>query len=190
MQKIKIPATCWLSVFLISGYCYAQSTVGNPRVMQGPMIGATSTTSCTIWLRISGNFDAQIEYSEYNTMRNASLTKVQKATKEKDYILLFHIDSLKPDTEYYYRVRVNDDWDSYLRRIQPFRFKRLLPTGIAKISNWPTGHAPGFSPIGCNPSGTPSKKKIPTFLYGSGTISMVMRWILIYCLKNTCGNVK
>ncbi len=102
---------------------------GYPRLMQGPMVGAVSPTSATIWLRTSGEYAISIEVARDFEMQDATTTDAVTARKADDYTLVITVDGLKPATEYFYRVLVNGEGDRYLEEYPPFSFETAPPAG-------------------------------------------------------------
>lgn len=82
------------------------SLLGNPRLMQGPMIGDIRHDGLLIWVRLSGPYDALIEYSTDPGFAQPLRTSSQTATKSGDYALKFNLSSLPSSTAVYYRVWV------------------------------------------------------------------------------------
>jgi len=82
------------------------SKEGNPRLMQGPMMGWVSPDTATIWVRASGPFECLIEYSESEAFESPNKTAPLMAKKVDDYCLAFSLTGLKPQTQYFYRVIV------------------------------------------------------------------------------------
>ncbi len=117
------------SVAFTAFFCFflcnlsAQSKLGTPRLMQGPMLGATLPNSIYIWSRVSGPFPVQIEYSETKDFKKAKKSDIISAEKSKDYIVKINLTNLKAETSYYYRVLVNGKLEKYLKDEFPFQFK-------------------------------------------------------------------
>ncbi len=108
---------------------------GKPRVMLGPMLGATTPTSAKIWLRLSGDyFDAAVQVTDephaaIPVWRDAA---VVRAAEADDFTTVASLEGLKPGRRYGYRLRVDGDADRYLRRLPPFAFK-TAPEGPARF---------------------------------------------------------
>lgn len=106
----------------------AQSTRGYPRLMQGPMMGATTPRSATIWLRGSGAFHYQVAYGRSPYLEDAQRTTPVKASRGDDYVVTVQLDSLRPGTAYYYWILAEGEEATYLDDLQPFRFQTAPPT--------------------------------------------------------------
>lgn len=110
-----------------------QSRHGTPRLMQGPLIGSVTPTSALIWTRASGSFPVLIEYATDKDMAGAQKSPAIEATSEDDYVAILHLDDLRPNTRYYYKVHVDGREANYLATIQPFEFK-TAPADRARFS--------------------------------------------------------
>ncbi len=105
-HKMKIRYIILLTIPVILGAeLFSQNSIGYPRFMQGPMMGAVGPNEITIWGRLNGTFSGEIEY---DTAKDFSQSKKQAlaATKEEDYVLKWKLTGLNPDTRYYYRFKV------------------------------------------------------------------------------------
>jgi alkaline phosphatase D len=92
-------------------------TFGYPRLLQGPMLGAASPGSLTVWARASGEYPIAVQYALTPDMANARTSPAMQARLENDLTVVVKVDGLKPGTTYWYRVLVNGEVDRY--RIQP-----------------------------------------------------------------------
>lgn len=97
---------------------YAAAT-GYPRLLDGPMIGATTPTSFTVWSRASGAFDIAVEYATRRDFADARRTAPVAATLDNDLCTRVEVTGLQPDTAYYYRVLTDGIGD----RHQPLPFR-------------------------------------------------------------------
>src|SRR5687768_567364 len=92
--------------------------LGYPRLLEGPMVGAPSPTSFTVWARASDALDVQMEYSADRNFTNALRTPVIRAEAARDLITVHTAQGLKPSTTYYYRMLIDGARD----RIAPVPF--------------------------------------------------------------------
>ena len=106
---------------------------GYPRVLHGPMIGATTTHSIKIWVRLSGDYESLIEYSDRADFSSLKRTVPQKASAETEYILEFTLSDLPADTIIYYRVVVDGVVPRDHQPLLPFVTK-TAPAGPAAFS--------------------------------------------------------
>lgn len=106
---------------------------GSPRVMVGPMVGAVTPDSVPIWVQLSGDyFDALVEYTTDPVGGPWQRTQPQRARAEDNWTLVLHMEGLRPDTTYHYRVIVNGKQDKYLRDTPPQRV-RTAPASPARF---------------------------------------------------------
>lgn len=101
----------------------AQDPDGYPRLMQGPLLGAVAPDGILVWARAAGPWTVQIRYADNPRFDNALLTPPQTARREDDYCLTLALSGLRPDTTYFYEVRVGGEPDTYLRDLPPFSFR-------------------------------------------------------------------
>jgi alkaline phosphatase D len=97
---------------------YAAAT-GYPRLLDGPMVGATTPGSFTIWSRASGAFDVAVEYATRRDFSDAKTTAPVAATQDDDLCTRVEVSGLAPDTAYYYRIKTDGAGD----RHQPLPFR-------------------------------------------------------------------
>jgi alkaline phosphatase D len=101
---------------------------GYPRLMEGPMIGATTPDSITFWGRASGEFDVAVEYSTDRNFTSPAQSAPVRATAATDHTVRIAVAGLAPATRYYYRLLVDGIADRY--RLTPF-VTRTAPAGAA-----------------------------------------------------------
>jgi alkaline phosphatase D len=95
------------------------AALGYPRLLQGPMIGATTPDSFTVWSRASGELAVAVEYATDRAFANAKTTEAVVASAGSNLTTCLTVGGLKPDTEYWYRVKVDGIDD----RHQPVAYK-------------------------------------------------------------------
>lgn len=83
------------------------ATLGYPRLLDGPMIGATTPGSFRVWSRASGAFGVAVEYATQRDFSDARTTASAAATQENDLCTTVEVTGLKPDTDYFYRVKTD-----------------------------------------------------------------------------------
>lgn len=87
--------------------------LGYPRLLQGPMVGATTPDSLTIWTRATGQFGVAIQYATRPDFADAQTTAPVATTETNDLVAKITIPNLKPDTDYWYRVKADGVDDRY-----------------------------------------------------------------------------
>jgi alkaline phosphatase D len=101
---------------------------GYPRLMEGPMIGATFADSITFWGRASGEFDVEVEYSANSFFGATQKSAPVRARAADDFTVRITVGGLAPATRYFYRLLVDGIPDRY--RLTPF-VTRTAPAGAA-----------------------------------------------------------
>ncbi|MGA0054159.1 MAG: alkaline phosphatase D family protein [Steroidobacteraceae bacterium] len=114
-------ATGWLELLRAQTY---------PRILQGPMLGDTTSDSTIIWMRASDAHRIEVEYSLDPTMKGATRSVAVNASADQDYIVRIPLQGLAPATAYSYRVLLDGKPDRYARSPRVFR---TLPTGNAPL---------------------------------------------------------
>jgi len=138
LRRSILGATIGLLFFAPVAGAATRSEVGYPRVMQGPMVGAVSAHDARIWVRLSGEYPVVVEYGADFRLTSFQTTEPVVAAKANDYTVVITIRDLKPATEYFYRLKVNNGLDRYLRDYPPFTFK------TAPMAGAPTGFRVAF----------------------------------------------
>jgi len=104
------------------------AAVGYPRTLQGPMVGAPTPTSISIWTRVSGAFDVELEVSPDRSFSEVRRSAPVRADASNDFCAIVRVDGLNPATRYFYRLRIDGVYDRYL----PLPFAtRTAPRGRA-----------------------------------------------------------
>ena len=102
--------------------------LGYPRSVEGPMVGAPGPRHFTIWVRASGAFPVQLEYSTDREFATFEATAPVTAGPASDFCVVLRAERLRPATQYYYRLRFAGEID----RHQPLPFRtRTAPEGRA-----------------------------------------------------------
>ena len=112
----------------------ARSSTGYRRILQGPMVGAVSPESITIWVRLNGSFPCSLEVAADSGFEDPLISQ-KRATDDQDYTLRLSMTGLEPDTTYFYRVKVDGKLDRYQRGQPPYRARTApLPTDTTQFS--------------------------------------------------------
>ncbi len=106
------------------------AALGYPRLLEGPMVGAASADSITLWGRANGDFDVDVEYSTDPNFGSSTISAPVQATAETDHTVRITVGGLEPATRYYYRLRVAGVPDRY--RLTPMA-TRTAPAGRAPL---------------------------------------------------------
>src|SRR5688572_2457502 len=81
-------------------------TLGYPRTLQGPMVGAPSANSITIWVRVSGAFDVILEVATRRDFADVRQSSAVRADQSTDFCAHLRMDGLNPASAYFYRLRI------------------------------------------------------------------------------------
>ncbi|MGH6950443.1 MAG: alkaline phosphatase D family protein [Vitreimonas sp.] len=101
-------------------------TLGYPRTLQGPMVGAPTDRSITVWARVSGTFDVVLETATRRDFADVRQSAPVRADASTDFCAHLRMDGLAPATSYFYRLRI----DGVLDRYQPLPYRtRTAPRG-------------------------------------------------------------
>jgi alkaline phosphatase D len=105
--------------------------LGYPRSMEGPMIGAPGPNHFTVWVRASGEFEVQLEWSRRADFSEPVVADRAPAVAANDYIVTLRASRLEPATAYYYRLR----FDGAIDRHQPLPHRtRTMAAGNADFT--------------------------------------------------------
>ena len=106
------------------------TTLGYPRLMEGPMVGSVTPGSITFWGRASGEFDVVVEYSTDPGFASTQKSAPVRAIAASDFTARVTVEGLTPATRYYYRMLVDGIADRY--RLLPFA-THTAPAGPASF---------------------------------------------------------
>jgi alkaline phosphatase D len=120
------------------------SQLGYPRLMQGPMIGAVKDHEVRIWARVSGEYPVSVEYGTSPDLKTFQATDPVRASRADDFTVVVSVGNLQPDTEYFYRMKVNGENDRYLRDFPPFRLRTAPKPGTSRDFRVAFGSCPRY----------------------------------------------
>jgi len=96
-------------------FAVASRTLGYPRLMEGPMLGAAEPDSLRVWARASGPYALQLEYSTEPGFAAPTRSAPVAVDARSDFAAVLRAGNLAPATRYYYRVLVDGQVDRYRR---------------------------------------------------------------------------
>jgi alkaline phosphatase D len=103
-------------------------TLGYPRALQGPMVGAPTATSIRAWVRTSGTFDVALEVATRRDFSDVRSSAPARASVGNDFCVAPVMEGLTPATSYFYRFK----FDGVLDRYQPLPYRtKTAPRGRA-----------------------------------------------------------
>lgn len=85
-----------------------QATAPAPTISHGPLVGAVTSDSVSIWLRTQNEARVRIEYSTDPALQSALKTGDVTTGANRDFTTIVKITALEPARTYSYNVRVND----------------------------------------------------------------------------------
>lgn len=103
-------------------------TFGYPRLLQGPMVGASGPTHVTIWGRANGPYPLTVEYATDPEFTNPVTSAAVPTSLATDFTGVVRLDGLEPGKRYWYRVLVGGEVDKYQQA--PY-WTRTAPEGAA-----------------------------------------------------------
>ena len=105
-------------------------TLGYPRALAGPMVGAPGPEHLTIWVRASGDFPVRLELSTRRDFEDPIIGPTVRATAATEYCVALRQAGLRPGQDYFYRLRFDGELDRY----QPLPYRtRTAPAGPASF---------------------------------------------------------
>lgn len=103
-------------------------TLGYPRTLQGPMVGAPTATSIRVWVRVSGSFDVVLEAATRLDFSDVRASSPVQANAGNDFCVAPVVEGLSPATPYFYRFK----FEGVLDRYQPLPYRtKTAPRGRA-----------------------------------------------------------
>ena len=118
-------------VALVGSAFGEKETRGYPRVMNGPMVGAVTETSISIWVRMNGPYRSYVVYDTTATFDTPQETVGRKGIPTRDYTIVHKLLDLQADKAYYYRIYVEGEPGRYLQTDPPYQ-TRTAPYFDAK----------------------------------------------------------
>jgi alkaline phosphatase D len=95
------------------------------------MVGAVTDQEVRIWARVSGEYPVTVEYGTAFDLTTFRTTEPVLAKRSNDFAVVITVGDLEPDTVYFYRIKVNDMPDRYLRDFLPFRIRTAPRLGAS-----------------------------------------------------------
>lgn len=80
------------------GSCYRKGS----KLTHGPMIGHTTKTSASVWLRTGSSVPVQIRYAKSATLAGSLLSPKVTGDQKDDFTLVVPVEGLEPGTTYHY----------------------------------------------------------------------------------------
>ncbi len=119
------------ALLIVSPAVLAQSKLGSPRCMQGPMLGPVTESGVTVWARLSGEFTFCVGCALDAALTDLVWSEPVTAQRANDFIVVARVEGLNPATRHFYRIEVNGGAPAYL--------------GDEALGSFVTAPAPGTS---------------------------------------------
>lgn len=116
----------------VSTQTAAERPLGSPRILQGPMLGAVTPTSVTIWMRLSAEVPVTIRWTAATDPDRWNTSESVVARRGNDRCVNVTLTDLAPATDYLWQPLVNGGPDKYLAGLPPFRVT-TAPAGAAPL---------------------------------------------------------
>jgi len=88
-------------------------TLGYPRALQGPMVGAPTPNSVRVWVRTSGTFDVVLEVATRRDFADVRASAPMQSNAGNDFCVAPVVEGLDPNTNYFYRFKFEGVLDRY-----------------------------------------------------------------------------
>lgn len=137
MRPMRIPRTlaCTVGTVVLASLLPAQDhatrVLGNPRVLQGPMLGVVDATTARIWMRLSADVAASVLIGREPDLADARESARVVASRANDRCVELVVDGLEPGTTWSWRPLVQGRPDKYLGGLAPFTLT-TPPAGPAR----------------------------------------------------------
>jgi alkaline phosphatase D len=130
----------------------AISWTGKVRMMQGPMAGAVSPTSFSVWVRTGGEQEVSLEYWPAGQgERRTAVTDCSRTARKADFTALIAANDLLPATDYRYRVLLNGEPDPYLAPEEGYNARTAPQVGSTESFGVAFGSCPHFRKMPIQP---------------------------------------
>ncbi len=110
-------------------------------LVHGPMIGDVTDSSAAFWVRTAEETTVELEVSADSSFRNVCARARGRSTAERDFTAVLRVTGLRPSRRYFYRVRLNDGWES-----TRWTFRTFPATGRSARFRLAFGGGAGYTP--------------------------------------------
>jgi alkaline phosphatase D len=111
-------------------------------VIHGPMLGAVTDTSAKFWVRTANESPVAVDIFETETNGRPIQTATAKSSGENDYTAIAEVSGLKPDTRYFYNVRIDEQPANKTR----YAFRTFPSVGSPSRFRVAHGGCAGYAP--------------------------------------------
>jgi alkaline phosphatase D len=140
-------AISWVVIVLLTvGSPYTFSAEVN--ITHGPLVGAVQANSAKIWVRTDSPADVHVEYNTSADFIQSALSQTTTTTKGKDFTGKLRLSGLAPETDYFYRLWLNN---APLPEVYSFRTNpgdaATRTFSLAVLSDFHKREAPVYSSV-------------------------------------------
>ena len=139
MRMVALAGPLLPSLTLLSSRSQAQASFSQPRILQGPMLGAVTPDSIRIWVRVGDEFPVSVAISESPRFGDATVTPAVVARAEDDLAVTVLVSDLRPATRYYYKVLVAGGRGKYTPDVPVHSFVTAPDPKTAAVFSVATG---------------------------------------------------
>ncbi|MDG1897526.1 MAG: alkaline phosphatase D family protein [Fuerstiella sp.] len=111
--------------------------------VHGPLVGSVTASTASFWVRTQAEAAVQVLLSESPNFSEGTRTKIARSRAAEDFTAVTKASGLKPNTEYYYAVRIGRGPFNYDPNQ---RFRTLTPKGQASKFTIAFGGGAGYVP--------------------------------------------
>jgi alkaline phosphatase D len=115
----------------------------NVQLVHGPMLGAITDTSAKFWVRTADEGPVAVRIFESVIADSPMQTAITRSSRDMDYTAVAKVAALKPDTRYFYDVRINDMPTENGAR---HSFRTFPPVGSRGMFRIAHGGCAGYAP--------------------------------------------
>jgi len=113
---------------MASGFGSQAAALGQANVTHGPIVGAVTSNSARILLRVDNPLEVRYEFDTDGKFTNSLFTESKSADSVFDFFVIIDIQNLNPDTKYYYRPVLNGTSEPIVNTFSTFPVKGLTST--------------------------------------------------------------
>ena len=111
--------------------------------VHGPLVGRTSDSSASFWIRTTGESNVTVIVSKSNELTEPVESKSVRSDQDRDFTAIAVVNGLAPDTEYFYGIQI--DGGAILKGDQ-LRFRTFPKRGSGAKFRIAFGGGAGFVP--------------------------------------------
>ncbi len=113
---------------MTSGFGLQTAALGQAKVTHGPIVGAVTSDSARILLRVDSPLEVRYELDTDSTFVNSLFTESRSADSAFNFFVIIDIPNLNPDTKYYYRPVIDGTPEPTLHYFTTFPVRESTST--------------------------------------------------------------